>query len=272
MILKDKKNLLSIGEMSKFTGAHIKSLRYYEEIGALTPAFVDPDTGYRYYSLDQTYLVEFIQFCIELDIPLKELSLFSDTDDTVNFRAFLDKGKEIAQVKLKAIKRSLKYIDIIEQQIGLVESNPRKDIYTRDFPEKYFAVKSISLPLGEENILEAVKSFFDLPYAEEDYNDYDEFLQYGFLLEHSPEKSQYYVFMELPKRLAKNKLVKVIPGGTYFCIYSEKNQIEQASELFKENLKTNSFIAIQSVIFVGKYKINKPMNELRVLPILTKHD
>ena len=38
-----KKNLLSIGELSKITGVHIKALRYYDSLGILTPAYVDPD-------------------------------------------------------------------------------------------------------------------------------------------------------------------------------------------------------------------------------------
>lgn len=49
----DKQNLLTIGNLSKQTGVHIKSLRYYEQLGILRPAHTDPDTGYRYYTLSQ---------------------------------------------------------------------------------------------------------------------------------------------------------------------------------------------------------------------------
>ena len=48
-----KENLLSIGALSKQTGVHIKSLRYYDSLGILRPAYVDPSSGYRYYSLQQ---------------------------------------------------------------------------------------------------------------------------------------------------------------------------------------------------------------------------
>lgn len=33
----DKKHLLTIGNISKQTGVHIKSLRYYDKIGILPP-------------------------------------------------------------------------------------------------------------------------------------------------------------------------------------------------------------------------------------------
>ena len=41
----DKKHLLTIGNISKQTGVHIKSLRYYDKIGILPPAHVDRETG-----------------------------------------------------------------------------------------------------------------------------------------------------------------------------------------------------------------------------------
>ena len=44
-----KNELLSIGEAAKLKQVSVKSLRYYETIGILKPAYVDPSSGYRYY-------------------------------------------------------------------------------------------------------------------------------------------------------------------------------------------------------------------------------
>jgi DNA-binding transcriptional MerR regulator len=44
---------MRIGEFSKRSQVSIKTLRFYEAAGLFTPAHVDPDTGYRYYSADQ---------------------------------------------------------------------------------------------------------------------------------------------------------------------------------------------------------------------------
>ena len=56
-----KENLLSISALSKQTGVHIKSLRYYDSLGILRPAYVDSSSGYRYYSLQQIPVVDAIQ-------------------------------------------------------------------------------------------------------------------------------------------------------------------------------------------------------------------
>ena len=74
----EKKDLLSIGDFSKITGVHIKALRYYDSIGILTPVYTDPESGYRYYALHQKAVVDAIQFCVELGIPLKEFSNFTN--------------------------------------------------------------------------------------------------------------------------------------------------------------------------------------------------
>lgn len=70
-----KKNLLSIGELSKITGVHIKALRYYDSLGILKPAYIDPDSNYRYYSFPQKATVEAIQFCVDIGVPLKQFNL-----------------------------------------------------------------------------------------------------------------------------------------------------------------------------------------------------
>ena len=45
--------MYKIGDFSKMSKTTIKALRYYEKEGLLTPAFIDQDTGYRYYESNQ---------------------------------------------------------------------------------------------------------------------------------------------------------------------------------------------------------------------------
>lgn len=42
--------MLRIGEFSKLSKTTVKTLRYYDKVGLLKPAFVDSFTGYRYYT------------------------------------------------------------------------------------------------------------------------------------------------------------------------------------------------------------------------------
>ena len=45
--------MLKIGDFSSLAQVSIKTLRYYDERGLLSPAHIDPETGYRYYSASQ---------------------------------------------------------------------------------------------------------------------------------------------------------------------------------------------------------------------------
>ena len=49
---KHDDTLFQIGEVTKIMGITRKTLLIYEEMGLLTPAVKDTDSGYRYYSAD----------------------------------------------------------------------------------------------------------------------------------------------------------------------------------------------------------------------------
>jgi len=257
--------------MSKFTGVGSKALRYYERIGILLPTFTDPDSGYRYYSFNQIYLIQIIQICIELDIPLNTLTQFIDANQTIDYSALLAYGKEVAQKKLEAIERGLKFITDAEQEIALIEGHRNyAEIYSREIPEKYvYAVPCIE-SFDNADLVEVTKSFFDLEFED----NFDEFLlEFGFMGEHLPTGVKRYMFIELPvaERLyekAKANL-KVIPAGKYFCTQSDTSQIENASVIFAEHLKgAASYLAIESDVFASMYDVRKPINELKIIALI----
>mgnify|MGYP003431227335 CR=1 FL=1 len=45
--------MFRIGEFSRIARVSARLLRFYDEIGLLTPAHADPQTGYRYYTVTQ---------------------------------------------------------------------------------------------------------------------------------------------------------------------------------------------------------------------------
>jgi len=256
----DKKKLLTIGEMSKFTGASIHSLRYYERIKVLTPAYIDPDTRYRYYNFDQINMVDFISFCIEMDIPLKDFPKFTQ-GDIMDVRAFLAEGKSIAIKKLSSIKRGLRIIKEIERQIDITEEYPPGQIYTRHIPQKLVYVRKVH----NLSFSDLMHEFLSIPYSIGE----NEWADYGFFAYYSsgsgPHAAEYYAFCETN---VPGENTKCIPAGEYLCTLSQDSQIENAHEIFREHLsKESSYIAIETEIFVAKYRIYQPMHEIRILII-----
>lgn len=119
----DKKHLLTIGNISKQTGVHIKSLRYYDKIGILPPAHVDRETGYRYYDFSQIQLVEAIQLCVELDIPLNRFTEFLTEDKkSIRYGKLIAYGSMLADEKIRAINTKLHILDEMQKHIRHAEN------------------------------------------------------------------------------------------------------------------------------------------------------
>ena len=67
------KEYYSIGEMAKLNFISPHTLRYYDKIGLLKPGYVNPETGYRYYSYRDFLLLDAIQYMQQFDMSLDEI-------------------------------------------------------------------------------------------------------------------------------------------------------------------------------------------------------
>lgn len=61
---------MPIGRFAKASRLSVKSLRNYDESGLLPAAFVDPQSGYRYYRLEQLARADAIRSLRMVDMPL----------------------------------------------------------------------------------------------------------------------------------------------------------------------------------------------------------
>lgn len=108
---------MSIGKISKLKNVSIKSLRYYDQIGILKPAFVNTETNYRYYTEEQLYLLDAITVCIKLGIPLKDLNNYV-SNGSINLQKLLYDGKILAEQKILEIHNCLGALQETLQNMG----------------------------------------------------------------------------------------------------------------------------------------------------------
>jgi DNA-binding transcriptional MerR regulator len=66
--------MFRIGEFSRITRVTVDTLRYYDALGLLKPANVDPFTGYRYYSAKQLLSLNRILALKEIGFSLEEIA------------------------------------------------------------------------------------------------------------------------------------------------------------------------------------------------------
>src|SRR6266849_2891268 len=72
--------VLKIGEFARVGQVSIATLRYYDQCGLLKPNALDPDTGYRYYSLDQLARLNRILALKDLGFPLEQVAHLLEKD------------------------------------------------------------------------------------------------------------------------------------------------------------------------------------------------
>jgi protein phosphatase len=72
--------LLSIGAFAHATRLSPKALRLYDELGLLPPAFVDPDSGYRFYDPAQLERARLVAWLRRLGMPLARIRIVCDLD------------------------------------------------------------------------------------------------------------------------------------------------------------------------------------------------
>lgn len=73
--------MYSIGEFSKIGSVSTKTLRYYDEIGLVCPAFVNQENHYRYYAADQVYTLLFISELKRYDLRLEQIKAILNSED-----------------------------------------------------------------------------------------------------------------------------------------------------------------------------------------------
>ncbi len=128
---KHDDSLFQIGEVTKILGITRKTLLVYEDMGLLTPAVKDMDSGFRYYTADNMTQIRSIRSLQSLGLSLKEVAeYYYDTENMdkhlerlLELRATLDRNIQMLQV------RSAKQRDLTVHSTSL----PRQVCFCRQY-------------------------------------------------------------------------------------------------------------------------------------------
>lgn len=123
---------MRIKEFAEYTGVSVRTLHYYDEIGLLKAAWVDGETGYRYYSEESILRMQEILFYRELDFPLKRILELLEAPDYNKEEALRDQ-KELLTLKKQRLERLIAAID------GAVKGDNIMSAFDNQEFEKYKA-------------------------------------------------------------------------------------------------------------------------------------
>lgn len=146
-----------IGQFSKLGRVTIKTLRHYDEVGLLTPAHVDEENGYRYYTAAQLFRLNEIVALRQMGFSIPEITAIVDGH---NIAVILEQRKAELISEQKDVQDRLSRLQnyILEQKEGhkmnyqaVIKQLPAFTVYSaRYIVPNYAALNEIMPALGEK--------------------------------------------------------------------------------------------------------------------------
>jgi len=139
----ERRRLYSIGQTAKICEISIQTLHFYDKIGLVKPAEVDPINGYRFYSNQDMMQIKIIQDLRSLHFSLDEISDMLKRWTTDHIVRMMRSKKEEAFEKLRMLEASIatidKRIEHFEMQQTLRRTFEQVDVYIefKKLPDRF---------------------------------------------------------------------------------------------------------------------------------------
>ncbi len=156
--------MLSIGEFSNICKVSTKTLRYYAEIGLILPDEINPENGYRYYSVEQLETMLFINRLKSYHFSLEEIKAVLEADELQEEKLCqeLTRKKKEMERQVTEFQKTLDQlnddISVLKQGKSIMSYLENIDVQLVEVPKMYLL--SIRKMLTESEIAEEYGNCF----------------------------------------------------------------------------------------------------------------
>lgn len=221
------KGYLSIGQVAKLKNVSIKSLRYYDEIGVLKPAYINEQTNYRYYKEEQLFLLDAIVLCIELGIPLRDFHNYQDKNGSLQIQKLLFDGKSLAEQRIITMRNCIDQLQSTLARLDLADAPA--------FPKKHIEKRGIlTIPFDEVTSSTRYNHMLLSLFVGAQRGGITATYPSGLLYEwHSGQVARYvFVHATLPADMPAPDNFRYLPEAYYYYMQSDAHHIDDGSEIF----------------------------------------
>jgi DNA-binding transcriptional MerR regulator len=157
--MNQPKDLLSIGTFANMTRLSIKALRLYDQLGILQPLHVDPQTGYRYYGVDQLSSARRIRNLRDMDMPLATIRqvLAALQSSPVLAETLVQEYASMRERQVKQIRSQVQtFIRIIQQETKLMTL----EVHVKTIPAQKVAsiTRYVKVPALDVTITQSISA------------------------------------------------------------------------------------------------------------------
>lgn len=149
--------MFRIGEFSKIAQISGRLLRYYEEIGLLSPEFTDAQTGYRYYSARQLLRLNRILVLKELGLSLEQVARLLDHNTSADeIRGMLTLRK--AQIE-QSVREEVERLRVVETRLQQIDALQESQVVLKSVPvQQFLALREVLS--GMESVQRRVQKIY----------------------------------------------------------------------------------------------------------------
>ncbi len=257
-----RKEILTISEFASLRGITAETLRHYDRIGLLKPAFIDSSTGYRYYSILQYEQLSTILELRQMGMSLSEIRNFFEDRNPHSALELLTERKLVLQAEIQKLRQletavSSK-ISHLEDILSRRASDPPRLV---TLPERKALVWKTPL----DSDVDIGYGFADL---EEHLNEVAPIFaanRYGLLMPASvlktgEKRSSLLLFTDEPAHLSGAEAVEVrrIPGGLYASALLYQPETGDLSEVkrLSRSYQSQGYSTEGEIIFISQIDLS----------------
>ena len=218
-----KNHYLTIKEFSQLTHTTVDTLKHYDKMGLLRPAYIG-ENKYRYYTAQQAFPLTRILFGVKACIPLSEIKEIIHDDAPDQSMVHYQKIYQQLENHIEELKAMQNAINNLVYYYDLTQKHPLDTLFNLYLPE-WFIIYSPKLKLShsyqttEANIANKL-------FLQGFYNGFWPHYQLGAFF--TPEdvaqnnfsETSYCLKVDYPEQYAKEEL-DFVSGGNYLCLLTK---------------------------------------------------
>lgn len=244
-----KENLISIGKMAAMNRVSIPTLRLYDEKGLLSPRYIDPETGYRYYDINQNARLDMIVYMKELGMSLTQITQILQKEDISLIEELLSQKNEQIHQQMRQLKAQHDAVERAIMSIERYRKSPATGTFSLEYIDRRFAWGiPCSYNFYQDDIHSYEKSLRELRQTLEEngfqqihsYNIGTSILREDFLKERFIA-DRIFIFTNTRER-GTSLIPQVVESGMYACVYLDNYDDEtQYAQLLRSHCKEMNY-------------------------------
>lgn len=232
-----KDDLIPIGKMATMNHVSIPTLRLYDEKNLLKPRYIDPQTGYRYYDIQQNARLDLIAYMKELGMSLNEIaSVLEKEDVTVIEDVLIQKNEQLYQ-QMRVLKERRSAVERAIMSIERYRKAPTKGTLVLEFIDRRYiwgVPCSSNFYEGDIKNYERVLFEFRNSLLKNEFNHIHTFnigtsIDKNDFINNDLKAKNIFIFTDKNR----NSSLEMIDSGMFACIYLDNydDEIEYAMKL-----------------------------------------